>query len=145
MSPVVRSVIGVLAGIAVAMFVIAGIEYIGSLAFPPPEGLDPGNPDDRRRMIQEAPTGGLLIVVAAYAIGTFIGGYVAARFARRMPNLHAALVATVIIAGTVWNLATYQHPAWFWGASIAAIVFAGIGAGRLGDVTRDDRAARHAG
>jgi hypothetical protein len=129
-------VVGVLAGIAVAMFVIAGIEYMGSLAYPPPEGLDPGNAEDRRRMIEAAPTGALLIVVAAYAIGTFIGGYVAARFARRMPNLHAAVVATVIIAGTARNLASYQHPAWFWGASIAAIVFAGIGAARLGDATR---------
>jgi MFS family permease len=136
MSPAVRSVIGVLAGIAVAMFVIAGIEYMGSLAYPPPEGLDPRNPDDRRTMIEGAPTGALLIVVAAYAIGTFIGGYVAARFARRMPNLHAGVIATVIIAGTAWNLATYRHPAWFWAASIAAIVFAGIGAGRLGDATR---------
>jgi pimeloyl-ACP methyl ester carboxylesterase len=136
MSPAVRSVIGVLAGIAVAMFVIAGIEYIASLAFPPPEGLDPRNPDDRRRMIEDAPTGALLIVVAAYAIGTFIGGYVAARFARRMPNLHAALVTTVIIAGTAWNLSTYEHPAWFWAASIAVIVLAGIGAARLGDVTQ---------
>lgn len=136
MSPAVRSVVGVLAGIAVAMFVIAGIEYMGSLAYPPPEGLDPSNSEDRRRMIEAAPTGALLIVVAAYAIGTFIGGYVAARFARRMPNLHAAVVATVIIAGTAWNLASYQHPAWFWGASIAAIAFAGIGAGRLGDATR---------
>ena len=141
MSPVVRSVIGVLAGIAVAMFVIAGIEHLASLAFPPPEELDPGNPDDRRRMIEEAPTGALMLVVAAYAIGTFIGGFVAARFAPRMPNLHAGLVATAIIAGTAWNLASYQHPPWFWAASIAAIVFAGIGAARLGDVTRANRKA----
>lgn len=141
MSPAVRSVIAVLAGIAVALFILAGIEYIASVAFPPPEGLDPGNPEDRRRMIEAAPTGALLIVVAAYAIGTFIGGYVAVRFSRRMPNIHAALVATVIIAGTVWNLASYQHPAWFWGASIAAIVFAGIGAGRLGDASRGNSPA----
>lgn len=136
MRPAVRSVVGILAGIAVAMFVISGIEYMSSLAFPPPVGLDPGVADDRRRMIEQAPIGALLIVVAAYAIGTFTGGYVAARFARRMPNLHAGVVATVILGGTVWNLATYRHPAWFWGGSIAAIVFAGIGAGRLGDATR---------
>jgi hypothetical protein len=56
----------------------------------------------------------MLLVLAAFASGTFAGGYLAARVAGRAPLLHAGIVAALFFLGSVMNLRTLPgHPTWF--------------------------------
>lgn len=127
MRSALRSVIAVLGGAVVGMFVIAGIEYISTLAFPPAIGLDPRNADDRARIAAEAPLGAQLLVIAAWTIGSFIAAYVATKLARSSGALHGRIVTALILIGTVFNLAQFAHPAWMWAAGILGVLIGGLG------------------
>jgi hypothetical protein len=56
----------------------------------------------------------MLLVLAGYAVGTFVGAWLAARVAGWAPLVHAGVVAGLFFVGSVMNLRSVQgHPAWF--------------------------------
>lgn len=125
-----RSVVAIVGGALVGLFVIAGIEYIGTLVFPAPAGLDPRDPGDLVRIVAAAPLGARVLVVAAWTIGAFIGSYVATRYARRSPALHGRIVTALILIATIANLAQFAHPGWMWVIGLLGVIVGGLGAAR---------------
>lgn len=107
-----RTILGMLAGVATAILVIMGIEALGHALYPPPAGLDPGNPADVAALIAAAPTAALAFVLAAWLVGTFVGASVGARIARH-PRAAAFLVALVVMTGVgAMIVKVPQHPQW---------------------------------
>ena len=113
MNPLLRSILAVLAGIVVCAVVIAGVEIVGMLAYHPPTDLDPNDREAMARWLGEAPVGALLFVLAAYAVGTLCGSWVAGRLAGRAPVLHGLIVAMFFLGASVVNLIRLPHPLWF--------------------------------
>ena len=80
----VRALLAVIAGIAVSALTIGLLESIGHSMYPPPEGLDPyGDPEGFAVAVKQMPTGALAVVLLAWAMGTFIGAWLAARIVGR--------------------------------------------------------------
>ena len=136
MSPVIRGILGIIVGIALATFMIAGVEYLAYVLFPPPAGLDPRNAADMPQILAQAPVAAFLVVGLAWALGAFVGGWGAARIARRAPDTHIAIITALVLAGAIWNMLRLPHPAWFWVVAIVLILLGAVGARRMAR-TRD--------
>lgn len=107
-----RSVLGVIAGVLVMWLVVAGIEFASHVIFPPPAGLDPMQPADLEKLLAASPAAALAMVVAAWALGAFSGGWIAAKIASH-PRVAAVLVALAVMGGVAGMIAMMpHHPAW---------------------------------
>lgn len=114
MRAVIRSVLAVLAGSMVAGMLIAVVEMIGHLVYPPPPGIDPTDPESLRTVMESLAVGALIAVLLAWAIGTFAGAWLAARVAGRAGSAHGMVVGLLMLAAGVANMLTIPHPIWFW-------------------------------
>ena len=109
-----RTILGALAGLITTYVTIMLVEFAGHRVYPPPPGLDPGNPDDMSRLVGILPFGALLFVVAAWVIGAMAGGMVAARIARNShPRIAAIIPALLVMTGVIAMIVIMPaHPMW---------------------------------
>jgi hypothetical protein len=133
MNPVLRSILAVIAGIIVGNILIFGVQMLSVFFYPTPPGLDPTDTEAMKEWIASLPPGALLFVLAAYAVGTFGGAWLAARLAGRAPVLHALFIAVFFFSASVVNLSKYQpaHPTWFVIANLGLFVPVAWLGGRL--------------
>ncbi len=118
----IRSILGGVTGIAVAVAIIAVNERLGHLINPPPDGLDFSDPDAVRPYLASLPAWALLQVMAGWMIGVFAGVLVASAIGHAKPLIYAVAVGGLIFAATVANLILIPHPMWFNVISLAAIL-----------------------
>lgn len=122
-SPLVRSLMAVFVGIVVCGVVIFLIELPASFLHPVPASFDPQNREQVREHNQNAPLAAMLVVLAAYVVGPFVGAWVAARLAGRAPLPHAGIVAGFFFLASVANLFSVPgHPIWFAVANLTLFV-----------------------
>jgi hypothetical protein len=109
-----RTILGAVVGVVMAVVTIMLVEFAGHQAFPPPPGLDPMVTADMARIMATMPVGAMVLVVAAWIIGAFDGGFVAALIARGgHPRAAAVVPALVVMAGVVGMvLEMPEHPRW---------------------------------
>ena len=120
-----RTVLGTVAGAAIAVGVIYGWEIAGHRLFPLPAGVDLSDPADTATLVQQMPLIAQAWVVAGYVIGVAVGGSVANLVVRaRWP----ALVVALLVAGAfVATLTMLPHPLWMQIAGVALPLLGGIG------------------
>ncbi|HWS78532.1 MAG TPA: hypothetical protein VN205_09190 [Thermomonas sp.] len=116
-----RTILGAVVGLVLAVVTIMLVEFAGHQAYPPPPGLNPMVTEDMAQIIQLLPTGAMLFVVAAWVIGAFDGGFVAALIARgQRPRVAAIVPALMVMAGVVAMVVQMPaHPKWM---SIAGLL-----------------------
>lgn len=124
-----RMILGIVAGIVVAVACVAGIEALGHAIYPPPPGLDPTNPRDIDRLMSMVPIMALVFVVVAWFVGALAGALVANLVARR--NMAGWIVALLVIAGGVATMVMIPHPGWMWGAGVILPLLAAFVAARF--------------
>jgi hypothetical protein len=113
-----RTLLGILLGSIVMWLTIFCLELLGHALFPPPAGLDPQNPEHLKRIIADAPTGAMAMLVLAWAAGAFTGAWTAARIARH-PRAAAVLIALVVMSGVIgMMLIVPEHPKWVSGLGL---------------------------
>ncbi len=108
-----RSVLGIVLGFVLGTAVIAGLETLGHVIYPPAKEVDFHNPEAVKAYMAVIPLGALLFVLLAFAAGAFVGGWVAAWVARRAPALHALIVGGFFLLAGIANLMMIPHPLWF--------------------------------
>ena len=132
MSASARSALAVLAGVAVGVALIAGVEAASARLYPLPAGLDVHNREAMTNYVATLPLGAFLLVLAGYGVGAFGGGYLAARLAPGAPAKHASVIALFLVVASVINLMAIPHPDWFWVANLVVGLAFPLLAGRLG-------------
>lgn len=117
-----RKILAALAGIIVAVAVVAIVETISHLLYAPPPGTDMSDPKAVEALVRGLPTGAFVWVLAAYLAGTFAGGFTAARIARAATAWQAGIVGALVLAFAVTNLVVIPfHPTWFMVAAVIGI------------------------
>ncbi|GAB1408203.1 hypothetical protein MASR1M8_21220 [Thermomonas brevis] len=107
-----RTLLGAVLGVVVAMLTITAVEYLGHQVYPPPPGLNPMDPADMERILGLLPAGAKWFVVAAWTCGALLGGLVAALVARH-PRIAALVPALLVMTGVVMvSLQMPGHPRW---------------------------------
>lgn len=114
-----RTLLAVLAGLAVMMLTVAAMEWLGHAMFPPPAGINLADPDALERIIRILPVGSLAMVAGGWALGSLAGAWVAARVARQFRLSAALAVGAVMTMLVVANFVMVPHPLWMILAGIA--------------------------
>ena len=128
-----RTILGVLAGVVVMFVVITAIEALGHVVYPPPAGLDPMNPAHEAafaKFVSTLPFAAKAMLAVAWTVGAFAGGFVAARIARH-PRGAAVLVALMVMSGVVAMVIRVPHPSWLAAAGLLLPIPAALLAARL--------------
>ena len=121
-----RAVLGALVGMAVAVAVVAGVEWIGHRLYP---AVGADNLTDPAAM-QTMPLAAKLFVVGAWVLGAFAGAAAALVVSDRNRWAGWAPPALVLL-GTASALVTIPHPVWMTTTGIAAPLLAGWSAARI--------------
>jgi hypothetical protein len=107
-----KRALAVLAGLAASVVLISLVQWLNFTLFPPPDGLDPNDPEHLARIMAQMPVVAFLLVELSYALGSLGGGWVVGRLAPDRPlGLAIALGVLLTVAGG-FNLASVPHPVW---------------------------------
>ncbi|KGQ19625.1 hypothetical protein LF41_2563 [Lysobacter dokdonensis DS-58] len=110
---ILQLVLGILAGLVVMYVLISGIEFVSHQMYPPPPGLDPKNMEHLGAIMAAAPVGAMVMLVVAWAVGAFAGGWTAAKISRAWPRTAAIVVAVFVLLGVIGMiLIAPGHPKW---------------------------------
>lgn len=127
----IRKILAVIAGAALAVALITAIDRIGHWWYPAPGDLDFGNEEIVASYIASLPAGAFLIVLAGWGLGALCGGILAALIAREKPVLLATIIGALVALGTVMTLLSLPHPLWFSITAIVVIAVMTVLAGRI--------------
>ncbi len=142
MHKVPRRILAVVSGIGVSTGVILAVEGLNSRRYPPPAGINYQNMDELGAYIATLPADAFATVLAAWVLGTFLGGAVTARVAGTRPRLFAGIIAGVVGLGAVINIARFPHPLWMVVAAGVGVPLAYFAAVRISpNASPDDRVA----
>jgi hypothetical protein len=108
-----RSVLAVILGLVLGGLVVFGMEMLGHILYPHPEGLDPQDMEAVRAYVATAPTGALLTVLLGWFVGTLCGATLAVRVSGR-PRPAYVVGAVQLTAGVLNLVMLGAHPWWFW-------------------------------
>ena len=118
-----RTILGIVAGVVVAFVVLMGLEMAGHAAMPPSAGLDPADPEDLKQMVASASTAAKAWVVFAWFAAAVAGGWVARRLSRA--SWAGWVIAGLIVVGGIANIMMIPHPLWMQIAAVAAPLLGG--------------------
>lgn len=119
MSPTVRNILAVLAGLITGMLVISVIESLGHRLIPPPEGIEDMDLEKARELMKTLPAIHLVPVLIAHQIGALLGAFVCARFAVNHHKSFALGVAGTFLFFSVLLMFMLPHPVCFAVADLA--------------------------
>jgi hypothetical protein len=114
-----RAILAIVAGCLLSVLVVAGVDALGHMIYPPPAGVDLRDPAAMRIVIAEMPFGAFVIIVSGWVLGAGLGAGVATRLSRTGKTWPGGVVGGVTLAATGINLFTIAHPVW---VVIAALI-----------------------
>lgn len=116
-----RSIVGLILGLAVAILTVMLFQWISHAVWPPPEGLDPNDSAALVEHLKAAPLGSLILVVAGYVVGTFDGVFLGCFIGTAKRYIYAVVIGGLILVGTISTLIMIPHPIWFSASSLIGI------------------------
>jgi hypothetical protein len=119
--------VSIVVGVVAAALVVIALNTVLGRLYPVP-GLNPLQPvDELRSQVDSLPRTGYVVLLAAYAVASLVGGLAASITARRThvwPVLATGVI--LMVAGTYGVMAVFQ-PLWFRAASFLAYPMAMVG------------------
>lgn len=106
-----RTILGVIAGMIVAWLLVMSAELLGTQAYPPPVGTNLADPQQLAAFIRNAPPTAMGIVVAGWSLAGFIGGWISAKISRH-PKTAALIIGLLLAIGTILQAIAVPHPYW---------------------------------
>jgi hypothetical protein len=132
MPPWLRTTLGVVAGVLVGGLVVFAVEAVNSTFFPLPADVSVDDADAMARHLAEGGPVMLLGVLVGWALGSFIGAWLATVIAKSAGRAPAVAVAIFFMAGAVMTMLTIPHPVWFWIVGLAVFVPAALLGEKMG-------------
>ncbi len=109
MKTALRTVLGVVAGLALALVLVIAVELFSGVVHPTPEGFT-GTMEEMCAHVARYPDWVLGVVVLAWSATTFSSTWVAARIGYRWAGIVVTLILTF---GIVFNIAKLPYAMWF--------------------------------
>ena len=116
-----RSILGLIAGLAVAIVTVMLFQWISHTVWPPPEGLNTKDSAALAEHLKVAPLGSLILVVAGYIVGTFDGVFLGCFIGTAKRYIYAVVIGGLVLIGTISTLIMIPHPIWFAASSLIGI------------------------
>ena len=120
-----KSIAAIVAGFVAASIVMMIVETINGRVLHPElakaaEGQT--DPEAIRALLATAPVGAFLVVIAGWILGSFVGGWLAARIAGRSGITHGLVLGALLTCAGVANNLMIPPPLWFWFASLVVLI-----------------------
>jgi len=130
----IQGVTAVLAGLLLAFAGVIGVEYVGPLLYPFPEGMDLNDGAAMKQHVARYPTGVLLVCACGWWLTVVGSCWLATRLGSARHASHGIVVGTILLLFAILNMFLLPYPAWFWINVIAfpASGLAGIWLARRG-------------
>jgi len=129
-----RTIGAALAGIISLFLVVVGIQWISSLLYPLPEGLDafdPAQQDALAAHMATQPLPAWLLAFCSELLGAFTGGVVAALIAPPKARQLIIGFAALALMGSISNWVSFTHPMWFMAGQVLGYPLVAFGALRV--------------
>ena len=121
----VRSILGVVAGFIAASAVMMVFEAINGHVIYPELGQAAAkvqDPGQMRALMVTVPTGAMAIVLAGWAVGAFVGGWVAQRIGRGDAGPTGVVLGLLLTTAGIANNLMIPPPLWFWVAGMLVLL-----------------------
>jgi len=130
MNPIIRNIMAVVGGVAIGSLVNMGLIMLSPSIIPPPEGIDPTQVEDIKSVIHLFQPKHYIIPFLAHALGTLVGGFIAAKFSSTSHVVCALIVGVYFLLGGIAANMMLGSPIWYWivDVTFAYIPMAFIGA-----------------
>ena len=116
-----RVILGIIAGVVIAVAVVFAVELILNVISPPPADFDTSDPVDVRERVRGLPMFAFGLVLVGWLAGTALGSWAAVRIGQRPITWPGLVVGAVVLGATIYNIMTIPHPIWFVAISLLAI------------------------
>ena len=126
---ILRTALGVVLGLIVGLLIILAVEGVGHTIFPPPPGVNLTDPAQLSTAMAEIPTPAKFAVLLAWFLGTLGGASSGNLVAGRRPWA-GRVITLVVLALSIFNMTSIQHPLWMAVGALALILFGGFVADR---------------
>ncbi|WP_423998683.1 hypothetical protein [Maribacter sp. IgM3_T14_3] len=113
MSPMLKNILVVVAGIVFGSIVNMGIIMISGSIIPPPEGADITTMEGLKASIHLFEPKHFIFPFLAHALGTLVGAVIATKIAATRKLLMALLVGLFFLIGGTANIVMLGGPMWF--------------------------------
>jgi hypothetical protein len=113
MSPVLRNILAVIAGIIIGSAVNMGIIMISGSVIAPPEGADMTTTEGLKESMHLFQPKHFIMPFLAHALGTLVGAAVAAAIAASRKMTFAIVIGLFFLAGGITNIIMLPSPGWF--------------------------------
>ena len=108
-----KNTLAVIAGLIVAIIIFSLFEYISTIIYPFPKDIDISNETAMKEYVSTLPSPVLLIILAGYAIGSFVAGLVIGSVSKSSEKKLPFIAGSILTIAAIINLATIPHPIWF--------------------------------
>ncbi|NVK22119.1 MAG: hypothetical protein HWD86_06345 [Kangiellaceae bacterium] len=108
-----KQILAVIAGVVVGVLTIFAIESINMVRFPWPEGLSMEDTEAFNAYVASLPIDALLTVILAYALGSFVAGFVSAKVATSKHMVIGIICGALLTVAGIMNIMAIPHPMWF--------------------------------
>lgn len=108
-----KTVLAIFAGLITGFVLILLVEEWSHHLYPLPAGTDLENITAMREIIQSLPLGAFMMIIGAYALGSFGAGLVTSLLSKEAPLKRSLIVASILLIGGISNLIVIPHPWWF--------------------------------
>ena len=124
----VRRLGAILAGLMTGGVSVGLIEWVNVLRYPMPDGLKLNDVEGIEEWIKTLPVDAFATLATAWAVGSFVGAFVARRLATGRRAYAGCVVIGLLTAATIFNLINLPHPLWLWPVGVGGcLIFGTIG------------------
>lgn len=113
MSPVLRNVLAVIAGLFIGGLVNMGLVMGLANVFPPPAGVDPTDPESIKASMHLYEFKHFIAPLLGHALGTLIGAFVAVKIAASQHKGIALGIGVFYLVGGILAVIMMGGPLWF--------------------------------
>lgn len=107
-----RKIIGVMAGIMVAMFIITIVESFNAKLYPLPKNVNSADREAMQLYISSLPKTAFIILLSGYLLASFFCGLVIRLISKSDDKTPAYLAGVGLTSAGVVNFFSYEHPWW---------------------------------
>ena len=146
MSRIVRRVVAVLLGTAVAVLVVVLFDLLDGRLFPLPTASAVGDFETTGSGVAAMPLAALLLLLGGWGLAAATGAFVAVRLTPERRVAGGMMVAALLLIAALVHFMALPHPGWMWPAAILVLpLFGWLGArAGVGLRRRSSPFARHA-
>ena len=113
MSPILRNILAVVAGVITGSVVNMLLISVSSLIIPPPEGIDTSTMEGLKAALPLFGPEHFLMPFLAHALGTLVGAFITAWIAVRIKLILSLAIGCFFLAGGIMNVVMLDSPPWF--------------------------------